>query len=113
MQASVTCAALRDLLAGRAEVVLLDVRRQPAFAADPRLIPGAAWQDPDQVWTWAADLRPDLPVIAYCVHGHEVSRWVVERLRGFGIKAALLEGGFEPWKACGEPVVRPDRQQAG
>jgi rhodanese-related sulfurtransferase len=105
MQPTVTCAGLRELMAGRAEIVLLDVRRQRAFAADPALIPGAAWQDPEQVWTWAEGLRADLPVVAYCVHGHEVSRWVVERLRALGFQAALLEGGIEAWKAAGGRVT--------
>jgi rhodanese-related sulfurtransferase len=104
MEPTVTCAALSDLVSGR-QVVLLDVRRRPAFDAEPRRIPGAVWQDPDQVGAWAAGLSPDVPVIAYCVHGHEVSRGVVDRLRALGIEAALLEGGIEAWKAAGGPVT--------
>jgi len=113
MEQTVTCTALRDLMARRAAIVLLDVRRQPAFAADPGLIPGAVWKDPERVATWAAALRRDLPVVAYCVHGHEVSRGVVDRLRALGVEAALLDGGFEAWKAAGGPVLRLDHRQAG
>ena len=54
MERTVTCAALSALVADRAEIVLLDVRRRPAFDADPRLITGAVWKDPEQVVTWAA-----------------------------------------------------------
>jgi rhodanese-related sulfurtransferase len=105
MERSVTCATLSRLVAGRAEIALLDVRRRPAFDADPRLIAGAVWKDPEQVVLWTHELNSDQPVIAYCVHGHEVSRGVVDRLRALGIEAALLEGGIEAWKAAGGPVV--------
>lgn len=46
-------------------------------------------------------------MVAYCVHGHEVSRGVVDRLRALGLEAALLEGGIETWKAAGGPVTPP------
>jgi rhodanese-related sulfurtransferase len=105
MERTITCSALREAAASGAKIVLLDVRRRPAFDADPGLIPGAVWKDPEQAGTWAAGLSQDVPVIAYCVHGHEVSRGVVDRLRALGIKAALLEGGFEAWKAAGGPVT--------
>ena len=109
MERTVTCAALSDLVADRVKIALLDVRRQPAFDADPRLIPGAARKDPEQVGTWAARLGRDQRVVAYCVHGHEVSRGVVDRLRALGIEAALLEGGFEAWKTAGGPVTPASR----
>ncbi|MGH6916148.1 MAG: rhodanese-like domain-containing protein [Geminicoccaceae bacterium] len=107
MQRTVTCAGLSILVAGRAEIALLDVRRRPAFDADPGLIPGAVWKDPEQVGTWAAGLSQGQPVVAYCVHGHEVSRGVVDRLRALGVEAALLEGGIEAWKEAGGPVTPP------
>jgi rhodanese-related sulfurtransferase len=105
MERTVTCAALSELIDSGAEIALLDVRRRPALDADPGLIAGAVWQDPEQVGAWAAGLRQDVPVVAYCVHGHEVSRGVVDRLRALGIDAALLEGGIEAWKAAGGRVT--------
>jgi rhodanese-related sulfurtransferase len=107
MERTVTCAALSTLVARGAEIALLDVRRRPAVEADPRLIPGAVWKDPEQVGTWAVGLSQDVPVVAYCVHGHEVSRGVVDRLRALGTEAALLEGGIEAWKDAGGPVTLP------
>jgi rhodanese-related sulfurtransferase len=104
MERTVTCAALSTLVADHVEVTLLDVRRQAAFDADPRLIPGAVWKDPEQAGTWAAEVNQDRPAVVYCVHGHEVSRGEVDRLRELGVEAALLEGGFEAWKAAGGPV---------
>jgi rhodanese-related sulfurtransferase len=83
------------------DVVLVDVRRAAARDADPRLIPGAVWRDPEQVAAWAHELPRDRPIVAYCVHGQEVSAGVVDRLRELGFEVALLEGGFEGWKAAG------------
>ena len=105
MERTVTCAALNELIDSGAEIPLLDVRRRPAVEADPGLIPGAVWKDPEQAGTWASGLSQDVPVVAYCLHGHEVSRGVVDRLRALGIEAALLEGGIEAWKAAGGPVT--------
>ena len=83
------------------DVTLVDVRRAGAHEADPALIPGAVWRDPEQVAAWAQELPRNRPVVAYCMHGHEISAVVVERLRELGFEAARLEGGLEGWKAAG------------
>ena len=101
MERTLSANDLKALLAGGAEVTLVDVRRAAAREPDPRAIPGAVWRDPDQVAVWAHELPQGRPVVAYCVHGHEVSAGVVDRLRELGFEAALLEGGFEGWKAAG------------
>lgn len=107
MERTLTCALLKALIADRARIAMLDVRRRPAFEAEPRLIPGAVWRDPEQVDRWAAELSPNRSVVVYCVHGHEVSRTVTDRLRDHGLEAVLLEGGLEAWKAAGGPVSAP------
>ena len=107
MDRTLTCAALNALFDGRTNVALLDVRRRPAVAAEPWLIPGAVWRDPEQVTIWAAGLNQDQPVVVYCVHGHEVSNGVVDRLRELGFDAALIAGGIEAWKAAGGAVTVP------
>jgi rhodanese-related sulfurtransferase len=105
MERTLTCAALKALVASRESITVLDVRRRPAIEADPRLIPGAVWKDPKHVANWAAELNYDQPIIVYCVHGHEVSHGAVDRLRELGFEASLLEGGIEGWKASGGPVT--------
>jgi rhodanese-related sulfurtransferase len=105
MRRTLNCAALNILIAERADIALLDVRRRPAFEAEPWLIPGAVWREPEEVAIWAEALNRNRPVVVYCVHGHEVSREVVERLRALGFEAALLESGIEGWKASGGPVT--------
>jgi Fe-Mn family superoxide dismutase len=96
---------LKALIADRARIAMLDVRRRRAFEAEPALIPGAVWRDPEQVDRWVAELNPNRSVVVYCVHGHEVSNGVVARLRDLGLEALLLEGGIEAWKASGGSVT--------
>jgi thiosulfate sulfurtransferase len=105
MERTLSADELKTLLAGGAGVTLVDVRRAPARQSDPRQIPGAVWRDPDQIAAWADELPRDRPIVAYCVHGHEVSAGVVDRLRELGFEAALLQGGFEGWKAAGGELV--------
>ena len=105
MNGILTCALLKALINDRARIALLDVRRRPAFEAEPRLIPSAVWKDPEQVDRWVAELNPNRSVVVYCVHGHEVSHGVADRLRDLGLQALLLEGGIEAWKASGGPVT--------
>lgn len=84
--------------------MILDVRRQPAFDADSRLLPGAIRRDPARLPDWSAAITADRPVVACCVHGHEVSQGVARTLRAQGIDAYYLSGGIEGWKASGLPT---------
>jgi Fe-Mn family superoxide dismutase len=84
---------------------VVDVRRRPAFEADPAMVPGAVWRDPRAVEEWAAELPLGCSLAVYCVHGHEVSRGVRDALRRRGVMAGIIEGGIEGWRAAGGPVV--------
>jgi rhodanese-related sulfurtransferase len=84
--------------------VLLDVRRDEAFSKDNGLIIGAFHRSPEEVEPWSKYLAPDHSVVAYCVHGHEVSQGVAARLHWAGIKASYLEGGIAGWRAAGLPT---------
>ncbi len=106
--ASVSVAALRGALSARTPPVLLDVRRRPARAASPLGLEAAVWRDPAAVDTWAAQLAPDLAVVCYCVHGHEVSQGVAAALRAKGLDAAYLAGGIGGWRAAGGAVAPLD-----
>jgi Fe-Mn family superoxide dismutase len=97
--------ALMALLEGPEAPLILDVRRPPAVAAEPAVIPGAVWRDPEAVDAWAGALPATRPVVVYCVHGHEVSHAVRDALRRQGTVVALLVGGLEGWKAAGGPVA--------
>jgi thiosulfate sulfurtransferase len=51
-----------------------DVRKPPAFEADPTTLPGTIRRDPHAIEQCAAKLPPGCSLVLYCVHGHEVSR---------------------------------------
>ncbi len=91
---------------------LLDVRRGPAFDADPEIIAGAVRRAPETVDAWVGTLEPWRPVVVYCVHGLEVGTGVAATLRARGFDATALEGGLEGWRAAGfatVPWTRPTR----
>lgn len=102
MDASITAAELKSSLAGSEPPLVIDVRRPPAFRSAPEMIAGALRRDPAAVAAWAKALPRTSSVVAYCVHGHEVSQDAAKALQGLGIAARYLEGGIEEgWKAAG------------
>jgi rhodanese-related sulfurtransferase len=88
--------------------LVLDVRRQDAFETDGRLIIGASRRIPEDVERWQHELPPGRPVVAYCVHGHEVSQGVAAALTRAGIQAAYVDGGISAWKQEGLPTRAKD-----
>ena len=97
--------SLYSLLGSATAPFTVDVRRQPAFDADDRLIAGAVRPDPDLA-KFAARHAAGRCIVAYCVAGHEVSQEAAARLREAGHNAAFLEGGIQAWKAAGLPTIR-------
>ncbi len=73
------------------------MRKPPAYDADPLLIASALRRGHDMVADWAAALPAGREVVAYCVHGHEVSQGVARTLTERGVRAGYLEGGIETW----------------
>ena len=94
----------RSLVARFPRPQILDVRREPAFERDRTLIPGAVRCPPDEVAAIADALEPWRPVIAVCVHGHEVSQTVARALRERGVDARHLAGGLAAWIAADAPL---------
>lgn len=82
-------------------ILLLDVRRKPAFEAAPDRISGSSWRDPSEVRAWSAELPQGVPIVVYCVHGHEVSQSIAMRLGELGYESLYLEGGIEGWREVG------------
>jgi thiosulfate sulfurtransferase len=113
MQAIVSSRELMAELASVSPLLIIDVRRALARAADPVEIPGAVWRDPRRVAEWAAELPVGGVVAVYCVHGHEVSRGVAAQLRELGLHVRMIAGGLEGWKAAGGPVAACGAAAAG
>ena len=84
--------------------IVLDVRKRPAFRDSAETIAGALRRDPETVAQWAETLPPGAEIVAYCVHGHEVSQSVAKALTERGIRARYLEGGLAKWQAEGGAV---------
>ena len=88
--------------------VLLDVRIDADYAADPRLVPGSRNADATRV----AELAPCLAgqtVVTICQAGHKLSQGAAAWLRQEGIASEYLEGGFAAWIEAGQPVIRPQK----
>jgi len=91
---------------GRADAPwVVDVRKEPAYEAGQRVIPGALRLAPGNIQQLASQLPGGRELVAYCVHGHEVSQGVALGLREAGINAAYLVGGFEGWSEAGLPTM--------
>jgi len=81
--------------------LVVDVRRADGFESGDRLIVGAARRDPEHDPQWLKGLPADRPVVAYCVHGQNVSQGAAAALRGAGLQGAYLEGGIAAWTEQG------------
>ena len=93
-------------LAASGDALLIDLRKPPAVATSGLLVRGALRRDPltfshDDPLT--ADPRP---LIAFCVHGHEVSQFACALLLLHGRDARYVRGGFDALKAAGA-VLEP------
>ena len=96
---------LHSLAGTRDAPLLLDVRREPAYRSDGRLIAGALRVQGDAA-AFAARHAAGRRVVAYCVRGHEVSQDAAAMIRAAGLDAAYLEGGIEAWRAAVLPTIR-------
>ncbi len=101
LDTSISPQQLKSRLEAADRPLVVDVRKQPAFAADDAVIPGAARGGPEALADWSTDLPADADIVVYCVHGHEVSQGAAQALRDRGFRARFLEGGIEGWRDAG------------
>jgi rhodanese-related sulfurtransferase len=88
--------------------VVIDVRLDDDYRADPRLLPGSLRRDYRAIASRAPDYRGKV-VIVVCQRGQKLSEGTAAWLRHEGIDAQTLEGGFGGWKKAGEMLVRTTR----
>lgn len=88
--------------------VLVDVRTDDDYNADPRLIPGSIRRDFKRAASWAHEFDGRSVIVA-CQKGLKLSQGSAAWLRHEGIIAETLEGGFEAWRGAGQPLVKTDK----
>lgn len=87
---------------------LIDVRSDEDFAADPRLIPGAARRSHEDVRDWASSLL-GRSVVVICRKGQKLSEGTAAWLRHAHVAAEILEGGQVAWNEANLPTVPADK----
>jgi len=102
--ASISPRDLFNQLGSSVPPLLFDVRRTAAFDADSRMLVTAQRGTPDNVAEWGQQIPAGLPVVVYCVYGHEVSQSVAAALRDAGMEARYLTGGITGWAELGLPL---------
>ena len=101
---AIKCDKLARLIGIPSVPVIVDVRTQEDFEADPRLIPGALKRSHQSVSEWGKALAGRSAVVI-CHHGAKLSEGTAAWLRQFGTDAVSLEGGFVEWETAKLPLV--------
>jgi len=97
----------RELLdrARKGLVIVLDVRPENEYAAGH--LPGAVNIPLADLEKHLDKFGPDMEIVAYCRGPHCILAYdAVAKLRGHGVRARRLQGGYPEWKAMGLPVMR-------
>ena len=113
---SISADKLARLIGTAHAPVLVDVRLDEDFDADPRIIPGALRHSHLDTQQWAPSLS-GRSVIVICQKGRKLSEGSAAWLRHSGVAAEILEGGFMAWQQAKLPTVPfarlPARDQRG
>ena len=100
----ITASQLKRLVGLPDAPTIIDVRIDADFDEDPRLLPGSFRHSHESANALSRDFRGQKPVIV-CQKGLKLSQGTAAILRNFGIRAQVLEGGFEAWRNAGAPLV--------
>ncbi len=112
----ITPAQLARFLGTPDTPVLIDVRTDEDFAADPQFLP-AALRHPFTVMDEIAPRLRGRKVVVYCQKGFKISQGAAAVLRANGVQTQTLQGGQFAWRDAGLPMVIadtiPPRDSAG
>jgi rhodanese-related sulfurtransferase len=95
---------------GRDAPLVVDVRKEPDYAADPRRVPGAVKRSIEEIEAWGTALPAERAIVVYCAEGKWVGAAAADWLRAHGRPARQVVGGFAAWRAAGLPLEEPRRQ---
>ncbi len=104
----ITASQLARLVGTPDAPVIIDVRIDEDYAADPRTIPASVRKDHRTVPAWGASFA-DRKVVVVCQKGLKLSQGASAWLRHLGADAGTLEGGFAAWRAADAPLVSPEK----
>ena len=105
---AITVPQLSRLVGLPAAPVIIDVRIDEDFDADPRLLPGSFRRDFKTVSQWAAEFA-GRNVAVVCQKGQKLSQGAAAWLRHGGIAGESLDGGFEAWRDAKGLLVPADK----
>jgi len=88
--------------------VLVDVRPDDEFGANPRLIPSSMRRPHAEPSQWAPEFA-GRSAIVICRQGGKLSQGVAAWLRHAGVAADGLDGGFEGWCKANLPTIATAR----
>ncbi|MGZ5874694.1 MAG: chromate resistance protein ChrB domain-containing protein [Bradyrhizobium sp.] len=105
---SISADKLARLIGTATTPALIDVRTDEDFAADARFIPGALRRNAQEATDWGKDFAGRSAIVVGR-RGQQLAQGTAAWLRHVGVKAEVLEGGFEGWKAAKLPLVRTSK----
>lgn len=105
LPSEITVSQLARLIGTPDSPMVVDVRIDEDYAADPRMIPGSSRRPFNSCPDWAPRYSGQKVVVS-CQKGLKLSQGVAAWLRHCGAEAMSLEGGFAAWVAAGEPLMR-------
>ncbi|WP_416897183.1 MAG: rhodanese-like domain-containing protein [Minwuia sp.] len=88
--------------------LLTDVRIDPDFDDDPRILPAAIRMPHTEIERRSRDFE-GRRVVVYCQKGLKLSMGAAAILRDCGIQAAFLTGGQFAWRDAGAPLLTAAR----
>ena len=91
-------------------VQIIDTRPRHFTTRAEDIMEGAVWRDPDRLEDWIGELKPDVPVVTFCVYGFHIGCQMAIALRKAGFDARYMSAGHSDWKAIGGKVRRFDEE---
>jgi rhodanese-related sulfurtransferase len=104
----ITATQLSRLIGLPGTPVLIDVRTDHEFKADPHLIPAAQRHPSTGAEAWCRRYAGQ-PIVVVCQSGGTPSQAVAARLRHEGFEAQTLEDGYDAWRELRQPLVRASK----
>jgi len=88
--------------------LLVDVRIDEDFAAEPYFLPGSIRHPFNEMASLKERVRNE-KIVIYCKKGHKISQGAAAILRDEGVMVETLEGGEIAWRDAGLPLIAAEK----